>query len=91
MTDALLLCGRAATLVVLVLALTCALACAVRVAGLLVGHGLTPHSWGVRHLRWCVAAYRLVRWLHRGSGTEVAPYPTAEDIEYLDAIWEGRA
>jgi hypothetical protein len=40
MTDALLLCARAVTLVLLVLALTCVLACVVRVAGLLVGHVL---------------------------------------------------
>jgi hypothetical protein len=41
MTDALLLCARAATLVLLVLVLTCVLAGIVRVAGLLVGHVLT--------------------------------------------------
>jgi hypothetical protein len=37
MTDALLLCARAATLLLLVLALTCVLACAVQI----VGHVLT--------------------------------------------------
>jgi hypothetical protein len=40
MIDVLLLCARAATLVLLVLVLTCVLAGAVRVAGVLVCHVL---------------------------------------------------
>lgn len=46
--------------------------------------------WGVRHVRWCIAAYRLACWVRfwqRYGALCASEY----DLEYLDAIWAGRA
>lgn len=47
--------------------------------------------WGIRHLRWYFwswMCHRKARWWYRqGIGTG---YPNPQDIEYLEAMWEGR-
>lgn len=46
--------------------------------------------WGIRHARWVWWRVRLEYhvWQYHGEGLRM---PSLEDLDALDAIWEGRA
>jgi hypothetical protein len=46
--------------------------------------------WGIRHLRYAWWRVRLEYALWQYHGTDLR-MPSMEDLETLDAIWEGRA
>lgn len=46
--------------------------------------------WGIRHLRWAWAAYRLACWVRFWQREAGAMHASEYDLAYLDAIWEGR-
>ena len=47
--------------------------------------------YGIRHVRWFIAAWRLNRHLGRMRSVGLGVFASQSDIAYLDAIREGRA
>ncbi len=45
--------------------------------------------WGIRHIRWCIAAARYWHWW-RDTGQYFGAFPNGLDLTYLDEIWDGK-